>query len=131
MTAYSGVTCPLAKVKFIVTCGLLESTHSPCICGSPDGACILTLQDSQQNGGEPFSVRAAIEMKYLSSSNTSDLNRDLLAEEVVQRLQFVDVADVGNELFFKAIRSSAHRGQCLSVPLSCPGCRVVHVYHWR
>jgi hypothetical protein len=61
----------------------------------------MTLEDtsSQQNGGEPFSVRAAIEMKYLSSSNTSDLNRDLLAEGVVQRLQFVDVTDVGNEFF--------------------------------
>ena len=41
----------------------------------------------------------------------------------------MDVTDVGNELFFKAIRSPAHRGQCLyHVPLSCSGCRVVCMY---
>jgi hypothetical protein len=113
ITAYSGVTCPLTNVKYIVTCGLLESTHSTCICGSPDGACIMTMQDGKQNAGQPYSVRAAIEMKYLSSTNTSELNRELLADGVVERLQFVDVTDVGNASFYSSVRSPAHRGQCL------------------
>jgi hypothetical protein len=113
MKAYSGIvrasTIPLTTVRDIVVCGLLESTMNRILCGSPDGACYLTMHD----GRTTTSVRAAIEMKYLSSLSTSAMNRDLLAEGEVARLEFVHVTDVGNKEFYRHVRNVAHRGQCL------------------
>ncbi len=60
-----------------------------------------------------ISVRAAIKMKYLSSSSTSAVHRDLLAEGEVARFEFVHNTDVGNKDFYRSVRNVAHRGQCL------------------
>jgi hypothetical protein len=112
-------------ISDIVTCGLLESTINSILCGSPDGVCQLTftspnqLNDVVQQNEEPGQLlsttfRAAIEMKYLSSKNTSGSHRDLMAEGTLDNVEFVHVKDnTPNEDFFRCCRSVAHRAQCL------------------
>jgi predicted nucleic acid-binding protein len=101
-----------STVRDIVLCGLLESTNNKILCGSPDGVCFFTMHDATTHM-EGISVRAAIEMKYLSSSSTSAVHRDLLAEGEVARFEVVHVTDVGNKDFYRSVRNVAHRGQCL------------------
>jgi hypothetical protein len=113
ISAYSGTKCPRTTVSDIVTCGLLESRSNSILCGSPDGICILTMDTIVDNAVSTLRVRAAVEMKYLSSKSTSDFNRDLLADSVIEALTFVNVNDIGNKDFFTSVRSPAHRGQCL------------------
>ncbi len=101
-----------STVTDIISCALLESTQNRTLCGSPDGVCIFTMHaaTTPENG---ISVRAAIEMKYLSSTSTSAVHRDLLAEGEVARFEYVHVTDVGNLDFYRSVRNVAHRGQCL------------------